>query len=67
MLQRLPKWKDAQILRSRDPGLLEECDIIVDVQGQYDGTKHFDHHQRDFTETFDEKHRTKLIFVELDN
>ena len=60
MLQRLPKWKDASVVRSRDSNTLEACDIIVDVQGQYDGTKHFDHHQRGFNETFDATHQTKL-------
>ncbi|CCG82808.1 UPF0160 protein c [Taphrina deformans PYCC 5710] len=60
MLKTLPKWKDASVTRSRDSEILEACDIIVDVQGQYDGTKHFDHHQRTFTETFDANHQTKL-------
>ncbi|KAL7270651.1 hypothetical protein RUND412_006630 [Rhizina undulata] len=60
MLRMTPEYKDASLCRSRDPTTLEECDIIVDVQGVYDGTKHFDHHQRSFTETFSEKHTTKL-------
>ncbi|KAF8474933.1 metal-dependent protein hydrolase [Kalaharituber pfeilii] len=45
MLRLLPDYQDATLVRSRDPELLEACDIIVDVQGQYDGIKHFDHHQ----------------------
>ncbi|ODQ52922.1 metal-dependent protein hydrolase [Saitoella complicata NRRL Y-17804] len=52
MLRLLPKYKDATVTRSRDPAVLEECDIIVDVTGQYDGVKHFDHHQREFNEFF---------------
>lgn len=60
MLKTLPKWKDASVTRSRDTETLEACDIIVDVSGQYDGTKHFDHHQRGFAETFDLAHQTKL-------
>lgn len=60
MLKTLPKYKEASVTRTRDPEALEECDIIVDVSGQYDGTKHFDHHQRGFEETFDTAHTTKL-------
>lgn len=60
MLKTLPEYKDASVTRSRDSATLEACDIIVDVQGQYDGTKHFDHHQRDFSETYDANHKTKL-------
>ena len=52
MLRLLPTWASSTLLRSRNPAALEECDIIVDVTGQYDGTKHFDHHQREFTTTF---------------
>lgn len=60
MLKTLPTYKDASVTRTRDPEVLEACDIIVDVSGQYDGTKHFDHHQRGFEETFDAVHSTKL-------
>lgn len=60
MLRLLPEYKDSDLLRSRDYTKLEECDIIVDVTGQYDGTKHFDHHQRGFEETFGEEYKTKL-------
>uniref|UniRef100_A0A060T997 ARAD1D10032p n=1 Tax=Blastobotrys adeninivorans TaxID=409370 RepID=A0A060T997_BLAAD len=60
MLKLLPRFLNATVLRSRDPELLETCDIIVDVSGQYDGTKHFDHHQRGFEETFGPEYKTKL-------
>ncbi|KAK7208570.1 metal-dependent protein hydrolase [Myxozyma melibiosi] len=60
MLKLLPQYKDATVIRSRTPDILEACDIIVDVQGQYDGVKHFDHHQRGFTETFSPFFKTKL-------
>lgn len=61
MLRLLPKFKDAQVIRSRDNEVLEECDIIVDVTGKYDGVKHFDHHQREFNDTFDnDKFKTRL-------
>ncbi|KAF7267616.1 hypothetical protein GWI33_019108 [Rhynchophorus ferrugineus] len=53
MLKQLPDYSDAEIIRTRDPKILEECDIVVDVGGEYD-PKHnrFDHHQRGFKETF---------------
>ncbi|KAI5784633.1 metal-dependent protein hydrolase [Geopyxis carbonaria] len=60
MLRLLPEYSGANLTRSRDSAVLEECDIIVDVQGVYDGVKHFDHHQRTFAETFSEEFKTKL-------
>lgn len=32
MLRLLPEYKDASLTRSRDPAVLEECDIIVDAR-----------------------------------
>ena len=47
MLKLLPDYKDAAIVRTRDPALLKECDIVVDVGGEYDPATHrYDHHQR---------------------
>ncbi len=40
--------ENATILRSRDPKVLEEGDLIIDVSNQND-EKHFDHHSKDFT------------------
>jgi len=61
MLRLLPRYRDATIVRTRNPQLLEECDIIVDVGAVYDPSKHrYDHHQRGFTETLSPKHVTKL-------
>ncbi|KAK9456101.1 metal-dependent protein hydrolase [Dipodascopsis uninucleata] len=60
MLKLLPTYRNATVIRSRTPEILEACDIIVDVQGKYDGTKHFDHHQREFAETFSPDFKTKL-------
>ncbi|ODV63789.1 Myg1p [Ascoidea rubescens DSM 1968] len=60
MLKLLPRFKNAQLFRSRDPKKWEEADIVVDVGGKYDGVKFFDHHQRDFYKTFNNKHYTKL-------
>ncbi|KAK3730854.1 hypothetical protein QZH41_009970 [Actinostola sp. cb2023] len=50
MLKQLPEYKDAEIIRTRDPALLDQCDIVVDVGGVYEPDKHrYDHHQRSFT------------------
>lgn len=47
--------------RSRDPAVLETCDIVVDVGAVYDESKQrFDHHQRGFTENFGHGFDTKL-------
>ena len=39
MLKLLPEYKDAEIVRSRDPKVLEPCDIVVDVGGVFDHEK----------------------------
>uniref|UniRef100_A0A8B9GSC0 Chromosome 12 open reading frame 10 n=1 Tax=Astyanax mexicanus TaxID=7994 RepID=A0A8B9GSC0_ASTMX len=52
-LKQLPQYQDAEIVRTRDPVVLEQCDIVVDVGGVFDPKKHrYDHHQRSFVETF---------------
>ena len=52
LLKMLPEYKHAEIIRSRDPEKLAECDIVVDVGGVYDPAKHrYDHHQRCFINT----------------
>jgi uncharacterized UPF0160 family protein len=61
MLRQTTLFKDAGLVRSRDPAKLSEADVVVDVGGVYDSTSHkYDHHQRGFFETFDDKHKTKL-------
>lgn len=40
-------------MRSRDDNILKECDIVVDVGGQFDKERNlFDHHQKSFEHTF---------------
>lgn len=52
MLKQLPKYQNAQVKRSRDAAVLNECDIVVDVGGVFDAEKlRFDHHQRTFEHT----------------
>lgn len=60
MLRLLPTYSDATLVRSRDPAQWEAADIVVDVSGQYDAVKFFDHHQRGFNEVFSSQFSTKL-------
>ncbi|KAI8082382.1 metal-dependent protein hydrolase [Thamnidium elegans] len=61
LLKRTNEFQGANLVRTRDATKLAECDIVVDVGGVYDPATHrYDHHQRGFTETFDDKHDTKL-------
>lgn len=60
MLRLLPKWKDAKLVRSRNSDDWEASDVVMDVSGKYDGVKYFDHHQREFNTTFNDKYATKL-------
>ena len=61
MLKRLPHYKYAEIIRSRDAAVLDTCDMLVDVGSVYDpAALKFDHHQRGFMETFSDEFKTKL-------
>lgn len=66
MLKLLPEYKTAEIVRTRNPDKLNECDIVVDVGAVFDHSKRrYDHHQRGFMETFhsledNKKWKTKL-------
>ncbi|RVE44872.1 hypothetical protein evm_010472 [Chilo suppressalis] len=52
MLKLLPEYKNAEIVRTRDTSKLEECDIVVDVGGEFNhDKKRYDHHQREFTDS----------------
>ncbi|KAK8805120.1 hypothetical protein WA538_001710 [Blastocystis sp. DL] len=61
MLLLLPEYRNHVVVRTRDQNALNQCDIVVDVGGEYDPEKnHFDHHQGSFTETYDANHKTKM-------
>ena len=46
MLRKLPEYQNAELIRSRDPSLLGNCDIVFDVGGEFDPVRHrYDHHQ----------------------
>lgn len=52
MLQLLPEYCGAQIVRTRNEDLLTDCDIVVDVGGVFDRKlNRFDHHQSSFQHT----------------
>lgn len=53
ILRNTDKYRDARVLRSRDPAKLASCDIVVDVGAEFDASQSkFDHHQRGFTRVF---------------
>ncbi|KAI8978929.1 metal-dependent protein hydrolase [Pilobolus umbonatus] len=61
MLKQTKEFRAANLIRTRDAAKLEDCDVVVDVGGIYDPATHkYDHHQRGFVATFDDKHTTKL-------
>ncbi|EKX42437.1 hypothetical protein GUITHDRAFT_73898, partial [Guillardia theta CCMP2712] len=57
MLHQTKQFADAEIVRTREENKLSEMDIVVDVGAVFDPSTHrYDHHQKSFTDTFDEKH-----------
>ncbi|EIN13719.1 metal-dependent protein hydrolase [Punctularia strigosozonata HHB-11173 SS5] len=61
MLRQTNDFRNSDVKRSRDPAILNACDIVVDVGGVYDDSKRrYDHHQRGFTEVFGHGFETKL-------
>ncbi|KAL7470728.1 hypothetical protein ACHAXS_011018 [Conticribra weissflogii] len=56
LLRQLPLYRRSPVVRSRDPSVLQSCDIVLDVGGIYDHeSRKYDHHQRDYDERFDPK------------
>lgn len=61
LLRQTNIYRDADLKRTRDPVILDTCDIVVDVGAVYDPERNrFDHHQRGFTEVFGHGFETKL-------
>ncbi|KAF9044723.1 metal-dependent protein hydrolase [Hymenopellis radicata] len=61
LLRQTKSFTGADLKRSRDPALLDGCDIVVDVGAIYDAAaQRFDHHQRGFEEVFGHGFTTKL-------
>jgi len=61
LLRQTEPYRNADLVRTRDPKVLDTCDIVVDVGAVYDESKQrFDHHQRGFEEYFGYGFKTKL-------
>ena len=61
MLGHTAEFRGCPVVRSRDPKVLDACAIVVDVGAVYEPARHrYDHHQRGFLETLDDKHTMKL-------
>lgn len=61
MIRLTDKFFNAEIVRTRDPQVLEGLDAVLDVGGVYDPkTDCYDHHQRGFVEVFGHGFTTKL-------
>ncbi|KAF6136214.1 hypothetical protein GIB67_036892 [Kingdonia uniflora] len=61
MIRLTNKFFQAEIVRTRDPKVLETLDAVLDVGGVYDPTRdRFDHHQKGFEEVFGHGFTTKL-------
>lgn len=54
MLKILPRFSTVDVLRTRKPDALDQCELVVDVGATYNPSNNrFDHHQKEFTGTFD--------------
>ncbi|XP_047321861.1 MYG1 protein-like [Impatiens glandulifera] len=61
MIRLTNKFYGAEIVRSRDPKVLETLDAVLDVGGVYDPSNdRYDHHQKGFSEVFGHGFTTKL-------
>ena len=53
MLHQTEKFKNAQVIRTRDQSIIDQCDVACDVGTVYDPEKYrFDHHQLGFNEKY---------------
>ncbi|CAN0911320.1 MYG1 exonuclease [Linum grandiflorum] len=61
MIRLTDKFSNAEIVRTRDPKVLETLDAVVDVGGVYDPScDRYDHHQKGFDQVFGNGFNTKL-------
>ncbi|KMZ73569.1 hypothetical protein ZOSMA_146G00450 [Zostera marina] len=61
MIRLTSKFKDSQIVRSRDPKVLDTLDAVLDVGGVYNpDTDRYDHHQKGFSQVLGHGFETKL-------
>ncbi|KAK1307209.1 hypothetical protein QJS10_CPA10g00622 [Acorus calamus] len=61
MIRLTDKFSGAEIIRTRDPHVLDTLDAVLDVGGVYDPScDRYDHHQKGFGEVFGHGFTTKL-------
>nr|CAD1819036.1 unnamed protein product [Ananas comosus var. bracteatus] len=61
LIRRTPAFSAADVVRTRDPQVLDTLDAVLDVGGVYDPSKcRYDHHQKGFSEVFGHGFNTKL-------
>ncbi|KAH7686885.1 Metal-dependent protein hydrolase protein [Dioscorea alata] len=61
MIRLTSKFSGAEIVRTRDPQLLDTLDAVLDVGGVYDSSQdRYDHHQKGFDEVFGHGFNSKL-------
>ncbi|KAF5938500.1 hypothetical protein HYC85_022759 [Camellia sinensis] len=61
MIRLTNKFSAAEIVRTRDPQVLETLDAVLDVGGVYDPSRdRYDHHQKGFDQVFGHGFTTKL-------
>ncbi|CAK9169325.1 unnamed protein product [Ilex paraguariensis] len=61
MIRLTNRFSGAEIIRTRDPQVLETLDAVLDVGGVYDPSRdRYDHHQKGFEEVFGHGFTTKL-------
>ncbi|MBA0718799.1 hypothetical protein Golax_006527 [Gossypium laxum] len=61
MIRLTDKFSNSEIIRTRDPKVLEGLDAVLDVGGVYDPNHdRYDHHQKGFEEVFGHGFNTKL-------
>jgi len=61
LLLQTDTFAGAQIIRTRDPSVLDTLNVVIDVGGVYDPAQdRYDHHQKGFDEVFGHGFSTKL-------
>ncbi|XP_067939508.1 MYG1 exonuclease-like isoform X2 [Watersipora subatra] len=66
MLKQTKEFGNAEVIRTRSPEKLAECDIVVDVGAVFDhAVRRYDHHQREFKETYNSLDPSKAWTTKL--